>query len=32
MIVVMYDVKDSSKNIFYIMIEQELIVETQNFQ
>ena len=25
MIVVMYDVTDSSKNIFYIMIEQELI-------
>ena len=32
MIVVMYDVTNSSKNIFYIMNEKELIVDTQNFQ
>ena len=32
MIVLMYDVVDSSENIYYIMIEQELILETRKFE
>ena len=32
MIVLMYDVVDSSETIYYIMIEQELILETRKFE
>ena len=32
MIVLMYDVVDSSGNVYYIMIEQELILDTRSFE